>query len=1075
MDKIKNLFLLFIFVFLQQYTLSQSNERISQKYSRTPHHELENQKVLSINKELPHATFISYSDRESAITDIKEESPWYISLNGLWKFDYAQGLENRLNDFYKPEKDINNWVDMPVPSNMEIQGYGIPIYVNLEYEWAPGYTQKPPYVDMENNSFGYYRREFELSDEWKDREIFIHFASIKSAGYVWVNGEKVGLSKDSKAPAEFNITSYVHPGKNTIAVEVIRWTDGSYFECQDHWRLSGIPREVYIYSQPKVRIRDFFVKALLDDKNKNGVFALELELTNHSDKQSQNIIQYEIIDNSGNVVAEDKKDIWIKNNNTSLLKFDKIINDVDQWSAEIPNLYTLVISLKDSEEKISEITSSKIGFRTVEIKDGVLLVNGKEILFKGVNLHEFDPLTGQVMEEELMKKDIQQMKRLNINAVRTSHYPQPEQWYKLCDEYGIYLVAEANIESHGMGYNIQKGGSLGNNPDWLDAHMYRTKNCVERDKNHPSVIGWSLGNEAGNGYNFYNTYLWVKQRDNTRPVQYERAGLEWNTDIYCPMYYGIRDMEKYAKQYHDRPLILCEYAHAMGNSVGNLQDYWDLIERYPNLQGGFIWDWADQGLLRNDEKGSYWVYGGDFGPDNTPSDDNFLINGVVSPDRSFKPHSMEVKKVYQNIGFIPIDLKEGKFEVINKFRFKTLENYKLEWNLEANGKEITSGIINDLKIGPQQKQILVVDYKKIIKPVPGAEYFLNLSVKVKNEEDFLPTDWVIATEQFKVPVHYPREKFKYTDEKVELSEGDNLKLSGKDFSVVINKSTGIITSYKYNNEELIKDEFGPRPVFWRAPNDNDYGWYMPEKCLVWKKISGEQLKANSINTIRKDDGSVNVEVVYEFSEIKTTWKTTYRISPDGIMNLNNSLKISDDKLPVIPRIGMKMQLLQVFGNLEYFGRGPVENYWDRKTFANVGRYMSTAAEQYVPYIRPQENGHKTETRWLALYNSEESGLLVVADSLIEFNILNNPIEDFDAGLDKKINLRHTIDIVPKDLVELHIDYRMMGVGGDDSWGATPHEKYTLYPSEKYFEYGFTLIPFSNRTKMETMLNKCYKN
>ncbi len=1042
-------------------------QTLNKSIERKPDPELENPAVTSINKELPHATFMSYSNRESAINDVKEKSQWFISLDGIWKFKYEQGITNRLTDFYQNNLDLNGWVDMEVPSNMEMKGYGVPIYVNMQYEWAPNHTQVKPYVDMDKNSFGYYRKEFDLPESWKDREVFVHFGAIKSAGYVWVNGRKVGLTKDGKTPAEFDLTPYVQTGKNTIAVEVIRWNDGSYLECQDFWRLSGINREVYIYSQPKLRIRDFFVKALLDESYTNGKFSLELELKNHTAKKCYPIIGYEILDDDGKIVSEGETSVSIDaNGKVANAKFDVIIKDIKQWSAEIPNLYTLLITLNDYKDKLLEITSTKIGFRTVEIKNGLLLVNGKRILIKGVNLHEFNPLTGQVIDEDLMKKDIEQMKKLNINAVRTSHYPQPEVWYKLCDKYGLYLVAEANIESHGMGYDLQKGGTLANDPDWLDAHLSRTKNSVERDKNHPSVIIWSLGNEAGNGYNFYNTYLWIKKRDNTRPVQYERAKLEWNTDIFCPMYDGISTIEKYAQQYHDRPLIQCEYEHAMGNSEGNLKDYWDAIDKYPNLQGGFIWDWVDQGILKKENGKEFWAYGGDFGPKDTPSDGNFLINGVVFPDRSFKPHSLEVKKVYQNVGFIPVDLSKGKFEVTNKYIFRSIENYKLDWEIEANGKTIKSGVIENLEIEPQQKKDYSIDIADL-KPVQGTEYYLNLSAKLKKDEPFLPAGWEIASEQFRLPFSTEQQHQDFSKSgKVVLVEDPNLKLSGKDFKITFDKNSGIITSYIYKNLELIKDGKGPRPNFWRAPTDNDYGWKMQIKCAEWKNASESALKVKSLTAKMNDDGSASVNVEYQFPNVKADWLTSYTVFGNGAIKVNNKLTTADSTMPVIPRIGLKMQLPAKYKHLEYFGRGPMENYWDRKYCADVGLYKSDIKEMYVPYIRPQENGHRTDVRWIVLYNDKKAGLLIEADSLLEFNALNNPIEDFDAGPDKDANLRHTIDIVPKDLVELNIDYKMMGLGGDNSWGATPHKQYTLYPSAKNFEYGFTIIPFAEIEKVK---------
>jgi beta-galactosidase len=1031
---------------------------------RTPHNELENPAIQSIHKETPHSTFFSYTNRSDAITDIKENSGNFISLNGIWDFNFVLGFQNRIGNYFENNLDLSSWKKIEVPSNMEIQGYGVPIYLNHPYEWAPDRSQKPPFIDMDKNSFGYYRKEFELPKDWNSKMIFIHFGAIKSAGYLYVNGKYVGLTKDGKTPAEFDITKYLKAGKNLIALEVIRWTDGSYLECQDFWRLSGIPREVYIYCQPQTRIKDFFVKANLDDDYTNGIFNLDIELENHLVKKSSCNVTIELIDDNGSIVfSESKSTEKFDKESTANISFEKKINNVKKWKAETPNRYTLIISTKDENGTQLEFTSAKIGFRRVEIKNGLLLVNGKRILIKGVNLHEFNPLKGQYVDRELMLKDIEQMKKLNINAVRTSHYPQPEEWYKLCDKYGLYLVAEANIESHGSGYNLKVGGTLGNNPEWLDAHLTRTRNSVERDKNHPSVIIWSLGNEAGNGYNFYNTYKWIKERDNTRPVQYERALLEWNTDIYCPMYDQIWDMEKYAINNHDRPLILCEYAHAMGNSIGNLKDYWETIEKYPNLQGGFIWDWVDQGLLKNDSTGEYWAYGGDYGPKGTPSDGNFLINGVVFPDRSFKPHSMEVKKVYQNIAFAPVDLDEGLIEVSNKFRFTNLEKYQFDWSIQEDGKIIKTGSIDNLNISPEEKQKIKIDFGNI-SFTSGEEYFLNLSAKLKSEEPFLPKGWEIAYEQLQFPVE---ENFSASEIKNEINlpsynqttilDKDNIELRGNDFSIVFDKLSGIMTSYNYKGKEIIKDSKGLRPTFWRAPTDNDYGWNMPTKCIEYKTASENDLIADKIVYNKNENGSINIIVNYNFHKIHTSWQVNYTVYENGIIYLANDIKMEDPNNLIVPRIGMKMLLPAEYDNLEFFGRGPWENYWDRKSASTIGIYSSSISEQYTPYIRPQENGHKTDVRWLSLFNNDRHGLIIAADSIIEFNALNNLVEDFDAGPEKDKNLKHTTDIKKRDLIELHIDYKMTGVGGDDSWGATPHKEYSLFSGKNEYKLNFYIL------------------
>jgi len=1024
----------------------------------SPHSELENPAIQSINKEAPHSTFFSYSNREVAIADIKENSQNIISLNGIWKFNYALGFQNRIRNYFEQNLDLSKWNKIEVPSNMEIKGYGVPIYLNQGYEWAADYSQKPPFVDMDNNSFGYYRKEFELPGNWNDKEIFVHFGSIKSAGYIYVNGKYVGLTKDSKTPAEFNITKYLVSGKNLIALEVIRWNDGSYLECQDFWRLSGIPREVYIYSQPQTRIKDFFVKATLDDDYNTGIFNLEIEIKNHKEKSVGINVSIELIDSKNiSIFTESKSLEKFNNEKNGIISFTQKIKDVKHWSAETPNLYTLLISTKDENGKPLEFTSAKIGFRKIEIKDGILLVNGKRILIKGVNLHEFNPLTGQVVDRALMLKDIEQMKKLNVNAVRTSHYPQPVEWYKLCDKYGLYLVAEANIESHGMGYNLKVGGTLGNNPEWLIAHLTRTKNSVERDKNHPSVIIWSLGNEAGNGFNFYNTYNWIKQKDNTRPVQYERALLEWNTDIYCPMYSHPWDIEKYAINNHGRPLILCEYAHAMGNSIGNLKDYWETIERYPNLQGGFIWDWVDQGIMKKDTSGEYWAYGGDYGPKSTPSDGNFLINGVVFPDRSFKPHSMEVKKVYQNIAFAPVNLKEGIIELSNKFRFTNLGKYQFDWSIQENGKLIKTGTINNIYIAPEEKGKTKINYGSISFE-PGNEYFLNLSAKLKSEESLLPKGWEIAYEQFQFPDIEKRNSFKLPEiNTLAISDKENIEVNGKDFLITLDKLSGIMTSYIFNGKELIKDGKGLRPTFWRAPTDNDYGWDMPKKCAEYKNASDNNLIAEKITYNKNVNGSINIVVDYNFTKINTLWKVNYTIYENGTIYLSNDIKMNNPSNLIVPRIGMKMLLQTDYDNLQYFGRGPWENYWDRNSASTVGIYSSSVGDQYTPYIRPQENGHKTDVRWLSLSNKGGHGLVVTADSLIEFNALNNLVEDFDAGIDKELNLKHTIDIKKRDLIELHIDNKMTGIAGDDSWGATPHKEYSLFSENNEYKMNFYMF------------------
>ena len=1039
---------------------------------RPPHPEIENPAIQGINKEYPHATFISFDNRENALANDKSNSSRVIMLNGMWKFKFIKGLSKRIEGFAAPDYNTSDWNEIPVPSNMEIQGYGIPIYTNVQYPFYPQWNFKPPYVnDLENNNIGYYRRDLVIPQSWEGKQIFIHFGSIKSVGFLWINGKKAGMSKDSKTPQEFDITQYVKPGKNLIAIEVFRWSDASYLECQDFWRLSGIPREVYAYAQPKVRLRDFYARTPLDETYTKGMLDLDVELKNHTNTKVTSSVTYEILDGAGKSVVSETKSIDITDT-VGLLNFKATVNNVKPWTAETPNLYTLVLTMKDASGKTLEITSDKIGFRTSEIKDGIFLINGKSVYLKGVNLHEFNPITGQVVNEESVMLDLQRMKELNVNAIRLSHYPQPGFFYDLTDKYGFYIVDEANIESHGMGYDRSKGKTLANNLEWTEAHLFRTRNMVERDKNHPSVVIWSLGNEAGNGYNFYQNYLFIKSRDKMRPVQYEQSRLEWNTDIYCPMYAKPHHIEDYAKKYTDRPLILCEYEHAMGNSIGNIKDYWEIIEKYPNLQGGFIWDWVDQGLANENENGKFWAYGGDYGPEGTPSDGNFLINGVVFPDRSIKPQSLEVKHVYQNIGFIAEDLSSGKITIHNKYRFTNLNKFDFTYIITSNGTEVKSGQLPLMDIEPEQSKQIKIDLGKL-KASPGVEYFVIISAKTRTDENLLPSKWEVASEQFRLPVETDKMKFDASKAgKVTFKESANIDISGSDFSVTIDKKTGIMTSFKSNGKELLLNGYGPRPAFWRGTTDNDYGWKMQNICQLWRKTTNELPDAESVKATQHGN-LVQVEVVYNLDSVNSTWKTLYTFMGNGAIKVDNILTNADDKIPIIPRVGMKMHLPAEFTDLEFLGRGPWENYCDRNSSTFVGHYKSTISDQYVPNIRPQENGHKTDVRWMALTRKDGSGLLIVADSLIEFNALNNTVEDFDAGLVKDKNLRHHNEIKPRELVELHVDYRMIGVSGDDSWGARPHDPYQVKPSKEGHKYSFTFIPVKSTSEINEMIQYNY--
>ncbi len=852
---------------------------------------------------------------------------------------------------------------------------------------------------------------------------------------------------------------------------MLRFSEANYFVGQDLWRLTGRERDVYLYAQPKTRLLDFEVSTPLDASFKNGLFGMEVTLQNNEDSPRNLTVAYRLLDAHNQIVAQESKTMQVPGCSTAVTDFSTTLKNVKPWTAETPNLYTLIITNTDAQGNVLEYIPSRIGFRTVEIKNKQLLVNGQPILVKGVNVHEHDAYTGHYISEETLLKDIELWKQLNVNTVRTCHYPQPSRFYELCDEYGLYVIDEANIETHGMGYGLQAGESLGNNPAYLQPHMARLKDMVERDINHPSIITWSLGNEAGNGYNFYQLYLWMKERDSSRPTQYERAQLEWNTDIACPMYATIDWIEKYALNPRSyRPLILCEYAHAMGNSLGNFQDYWDVIEKYDILQGGCIWDWVDQGLAATNDKGEkFWAYGGDFGDTGTPSDGNFCINGLVYPDRTLKPHTFEMAKVYQNIKFRNFDQKAGTIEVQNEFFFTNLDKYDFVYTVKGNGKSLKSGRFN-LALAPREKAIVTL---KGLPAMNGKaiDYQIEFEARQKKAEPFLPKGFVVAREQIAVkaavkPVAKPA-KTTIT----QSDSGTDVTFTGNQFTVTFNKKSGLITSYRYKGVEYIHDSFGLRPAFWRAPNDSDYGYNSPKELGAWKEASQQEVVTRTFAIHENPDKSVCVVSRYTYPSTQTEWEITYTLYGNGVIKVDNLLNVADANAPSIPRIGLRMQMPDSFTALEYYGRGPWENYIDRKTSCFIGRYTANVADLYEPYVRPQENNHRTDVSWFAL-SGQQGGLLVVADSLLEFNASNYTLESLDSGDARDDGRqrpatptqRHYCDPKPAGLVDLFIDYRMMGLGGDDSWGARPLKKYQITPGS--YSYGFALIPLENNANPE---------
>jgi beta-galactosidase len=1014
--------------------------------------ELQNPNIVEINKMPARASFFAFENKMLAEQGDKEKSLYFQSLNGLWKFNWVKDVKQRPVDFYQLAFDDSQWDKITVPSNWEVEGYGTPIYVNQSYPFAVDNPQ-PPYIPENHNPVGSYRKQFILNEQWQNRNIILHFGAVKSAFYLWVNGKQVGYSQGSKLPAEFDISTYVHQGENTIAVEVYRWSDGSFLEAQDFWRISGIERDVYLYATPKVQIVDFEVIAGLENNYKDGLFSLDVNVSKQAIDHSE--IAIELIDAQGKSLFSTKQQTEQQNH------FKHSIKNVATWSAETPNLYQLNIHLLKQGE-VEQVIRHQVGFRTSEVRNGQLLVNGKAILIKGVNRHEHDMHKGHVISKASMIEDIKLMKQNNINAVRTAHYPNDPLWYQLTDQYGLYLVNEANIESHGMGYG---SASLAKDDDWGHAHQVRIERMVERDKNHPSIITWSMGNEAGNGVNFENTYQWIKQRDKTRPVQYERALEESNTDIVAFMYPTLEHVESYAKSKPNRPLIMSEYAHAMGNSVGNLVDYWQLIHQHPSLQGGFIWDWVDQGLLVNRDGKSFFAYGGDFGPQGTPSDNNFLNNGLVMPDRRPSPALAEVKAVYQEVSFSLNSLAEKHFTINNGFFFKDLSNVAMNWQIMLDGKIVEEGMVSQLDIKAQQSKTLPIDFKAVL--TQSKEAYINVNFTLKEAEPFLSSGHSIAKQQIKLT---DGNTFKGNVTRLEISQLEQSKqldklvideilghIKGQKFSLTINPKTGLLSQYQYKNQSLILDELTPN--FWRPVTDNDYGAGIHHELSEWQG-AWESAELTALKWQLMDENHVKVTAKYDLLS-SHSYQIDYTILANGSVQLTNTFTPGTfNSLPVLPKLGMTVNLDKQFKQVSWYGRGPNESYSDRKLSEMVGIHQLNVEQMYHPYIRPQEVGNRSDVRWFSLLNTKQannqvSGLLVQGGQLLNFSALN--YTDKQLGLiDNKKGQRHAGELKANDFITLDIDYKQMGLGSINSWSAWPLEKYQL-PAQQY-KYSFWLSP-----------------
>ena len=1071
--------------------------------------------TFSVNRVAPRSAFMTYADKSQALTGDYESSPYYQLLNGTWKFHYVDCYKDLPADITDPTTSFTDWKDIKVPGNWEMQGFGTAIYTNISYDFCPDRPQPP--ILPEKNPVGVYRRDITIPADWEGRDIYLHIAGAKSGCYVYLNGEEVGYNEDSKNPAEYLINDYLKEGSNVLTLKIFRYSTGSFLECQDFWRLSGIERDVFLYAQPKASLNDFRVTSTLDDTYKDGIFRLGVDVKNHRSLTTQLDVAYELLDKEGNVIAEQTKQAIVNPNKVSTVQFNKELPGIKTWTSEEPNLYKLLMTIRENG-KVTEVVPFNVGFRRIEIKEidqkaangknyVVLMVNGQPIKMRGVNIHEHNPKTGHYVTEDLMRKDFELMRQNNLNTVRLCHYPQDRKFYELCDEYGLYVYDEANIESHAMRYSLNKGGTLGNNPDWLEHHLYRTENMFERNKNYPSVTFWSLGNEAGNGYNFYQTYLWTKNADKdimSRPVNYERAQWEWNSDMYVPQYPGAAWYHKVGYEGTDRPVCPSEYAHAMGNSTGSLWDQWEAIYKYPNLQGGYIWDWVDQGLETYDENGNmFWAYGGDFGKD-MPSDGNFCCNGIVSPDRTLHPAMNEVKYAHQHVGFEAVDLQKGVFKVTNRYYFTNLKKYQINYVVKENGKVVRKNSVR-MDIEPQHSKELTVDVSGL-SPKVGTEYFVEFRVNTTEPEPLVPANFELAHDQFQLPVESLKRTYAVNGPALKCStEGNELAVTSSCVKFIFNKETGLVTSYKVRGTEYFDKGFGLQPNFWRAPNDNDYGNQGPKRLQIWKQSSKNFKIVDA--TLDMDGKDAVMKVSYHLAA-GNMYIATYRIHPSGVVKADytftscaakasktemseamltatfspgNEGRLAESSKLVVPRIGVRFRMPVSMNKVTYFGRGPEENYIDRNHGTMVGLYNNTAEGMYFPYVRPQENGHHTDTRWVTIGKRAGNGLTIYADQPMGFNTLRNSVEDFDGeettnrdyqwnnrnaeelkhdvATAKNIKPRqtHINDITPRDFVEVCLDMKQMGLGGYDSWGAWPDKQY-LIPANQEYKWGFTMVP-----------------
>jgi len=1048
--------------------------------------EWETPDIISLNKERAHCTLVPYPDTASALKGNREASSYYQSLNGDWKFKWAPIPAEAPKSFEHSEYRDKNWDVLPVPSNWQRHGHGYPIYTNVQYPFMPfgdvtvfekNYVKAdypdPPHLPADFNPVGCYRTTFTIPESWQNRQVFVHFDGVKSAFYLWINGEFVGYSQGSMLPAEFDITKYMRKGTNLLAAKVHRWSDGSYLEDQDTWRLSGIYRDVYLFSTPQVHIADFFVQTDLDDDYRDAVLGIQPRLKTFTDMNLDGwTVQVQLYDATGDPVLTSplSRDVWsvlhawyaTQRTNVEFPLMESTIENPKKWTAETPYLYALVISLVDAEGNTVETESCRVGFREIDLNSDGLFINGESVMLYGVCRHEHDPDTGDAVSYERMVQDIKLLKRLNINAVRTSHYPNDPRWYDLCDEYGIYLIDEANLETHGV------IGLLTNKPQWHNAFVDRAVRLVERDKNHPSVIFWSLGNESGSGPNHAAMAGWIHQYDPTRYIHYEGAedlpADPFYVDMRSRMYFTLDELDEILAIEEDpRPIMLCEYAYTRGNAGGNLKKYWDYIETHDRLFGAFIWDWSDKAFREYDEAGRmYWAYGGDYGPPGTPSDGTMVGNGIVDADRGLEPEAHEVKKVYQRIRFDPVNLERGRIRIRNLYDFLPLDFTKIGWTVKVDGQVLQEGVLPQLSIGPNQTKEVRLDLERP-ELVPGAEAWLRITATLREDDIWAEAGHVLAWEQFQLPAKTrragsaPREKLPLLN-LVETS--DAFLVESAEFSVAFDRETGTLSDFQHKGNALIAEPMAPN--FWRVPTDNDIedNWDrtstvptggVPVRLAVWRD-AGQNRTIRDVEAVQIDAQTVKVKVDATLVEGAAEYQTIYTVYGDGQVVVSTVYEPVKD-LPELPRLGMQLAIPDSLKTMTWYGRGPHDSYDDRKTSADVDVYSGPVETFTYAYMRPQENGNKTDVRWAAWTDENGNGLMAIGEPLLNISAWPYTMQDLEEA-------RHINELPDRDTITVNLDYRQMGIGGDDgwTWRARPHPEYRL-PSKQY-AFSFRIRPYT---------------